>query len=228
VIALTVRTRRRLHQVSGAARSPIASRITARPRLAAGLLLLGTGAGAEILAGPVAGGLAAVYAVLGFLVWLRIRRAKARAAAWSEALDALSGLAADLRAGLAPANALAAHWRIEAVPLVRERVSVAWRVAEATGAPLADLLDRLDADLRGLQRVRLSAAAHAAGTRATAVLLALLPLAGIGVGYGMGADPLRVLLHTPVGTGCAAGAVLLQLAGMAWAERLSRPPGGLT
>jgi tight adherence protein B len=195
--------------------------------LAAGLLALATGTGAGIQAGPVAGGLAAVYAVLGFLAWLRTRRARARAAAWSEALDALSALAADLRAGLAPSSALAAHWRIEAVPLVKARVSVAWRVAEATGAPVADLLDRLDVDLRGLQRVRLSASAHAAGTRATAALLALLPLAGIGVGYGMGTDPLRVLLHTPVGTGCAIGAVLLQLAGLAWTDRLSRPPDGL-
>jgi tight adherence protein B len=188
---------------------------------------VGSGAGAGIGAGPVAAGLAAVYAVLGFLIWLRARHAKGRAAAWSEALDALSALAADLRAGLAPASALAAHWRIEAVPLVRARVTVAWRVAEAAGAPVAELLDRLDVDLRGLHRVRLSAAAHAAGTRATAVLLAFMPLAGIGAGYAMGADPLRILLHTPAGTGCAIGAVLLQLAGLAWTDRLSRPPDGL-
>jgi len=228
VIALAVRTRRRLHQVSGAERAPFGSRILAHPRLAASIAGLGSGLGVGIPAGPVAGGLATVYAVLGFVVWRRIRWARVRALAWSEALDALCALAADLRAGLAPASALAEHWRIAEVPLVRDRVSVAWRVAEATGAPLADLLDRLDADLRGVQRVRLSTAAHAAGTRATAVLLALLPLAGIGVGYGMGVDPLRVLLHTPVGIGCAAGAVLLQLAGLAWTDRLSRPPGGLT
>ncbi len=228
MIALTSRTRRRLRKVSRAERAPIAGRILARPRLAASVVGVGSGLSVAIAVGPVGGLLAAIYAVLGFVVWLRIRRARARAAAWSEALDALSALAADLRAGLASATALAEHWRVAEVPLVRDRVSVAWRVAEATGAPLADLLDRLDVDLRGVQRVRLSAAAHAAGTRATAVLLALLPLAGIAVGYGMGADPLRVLLHTPVGIGCAAGAVLFQLAGLAWTDRLSRPPGGLT
>ena len=78
------------------------------------------------------------------------------------------------------------------------------------------------ADLRGLDRVRLTAAAHAAGTRATAGLLAVLPLAGIGVGYGMGADPLHVLLHTPVGAGCLLAALLLQLAGLGWTARLTR------
>jgi tight adherence protein B len=120
---------------------------------------------------------------------------------------------------------LPAAGAITEVPLVRDRVAVAWRVADVTGAPLADLLDRLESDLRGLERVRLVAAAHAAGTRATAVLLALLPLAGIGVGYGMGADPLHVLFHTPVGVACVTAAVLLQAAGLAWTDRLSATGG---
>ena len=95
------------------------------------------------------------------------------------------------------------------------------RTAERS-ADLADLLDRLEVDLRSLERVRLAAAAHAAGTRATAGLLVVLPVAGIAVGYGMGADPLRVLLHTPVGAACAAVGVLLQAAGIVWTNRLAR------
>jgi tight adherence protein B len=76
-----------------------------------------------------------------------------------------------------------------------------------------------------VERVRLAAAAHAAGTRATAGLLAVLPVAGIGVGYGMGADPLAVLLGTPLGAGCALAALLFQVAGLVWTDRLSRLGG---
>ena len=38
----------------------------------------------------------------------------------------------------------------------------------------------------------------------------------------MGADPLRILLHTPIGAACAGVAVLLQLVGLAWTNRLAR------
>jgi tight adherence protein B len=177
---------------------------------------------AALVDGPLAGLVIAVYGVVAVSWWLRRRAGVAVARARSQALDALAAFAADLRAGLPPSAALAGAPLIDAVPLVRDRVATAVRVADRTGAPLADLLDRLEVDLRGLDRVRLTAAAHAAGTRATAGLLAVLPLAGIGVGYGMGADPLHVLLHTPVGAGCVLAALLLQLAGLGWTARLTR------
>ena len=193
------------------------------------MIFVGTVTGsAGVTAGPVAAALAAVYGLLTAIFWLRYRRTAAEATARAQALDALAALAADLRAGLAPEPArAAARPLLDAVPLVRDRVETAWRVADVTGAPLADLLDRLEVDLRSLERVRLAAAAHAAGTRATAGLLVVLPVAGIAVGYGMGADPLRVLLHTPVGAVCACGALVLQCAGLAWTDWLcTRAFGG--
>ncbi len=197
-----------------------------RPWLTAAVLAVVSGAVLGVLAGPLAALVAATYLLVGAGYWLRRHRRLAAAQARSRALDALTALAADLRAGLPPSAARAsAAPLIDPVPLVRDRVAAAGQVADRTGAPLAELLDRLEVDLRGLERVQLAAAAHAAGTRATAVLLAVLPLAGIGVGYGMGADPLRVLLHTPMGAGCVAVAVLLQLAGLGWAGRLSQPGG---
>ena len=51
-------------------------------------------------------------------------------------------------------------------------------------------------------------------------MLAALPLGGIGLGYAIGADPLDVLLRTPLGAGCAMVAVVLQCAGFLWAQRL--------
>jgi tight adherence protein B len=38
----------------------------------------------------------------------------------------------------------------------------------------------------------------------------------------MGADPLTLLVGTPLGAGCAGVACVLQLAGVCWTERLSR------
>jgi tight adherence protein B len=96
-----------------------------------------------------------------------------------------------------------------------------WRLAERTGAPAAELVERIEADARAADRGRASAQAQAAGAQATALLLAALPLGGIALGYGIGVDPLQVLLHTALGAACAIGAVLLQCAGLLWADRLA-------
>lgn len=180
--------------------------------------------------GPVAGAAVAVYAGLAAAGLLRRRAARRRSEAVVRALDATAALAGDLRAGAAPAGALraaqsglspaAASGGVEVERLGR-RVAAACTVSEATGAPLADLLDRLALDAWARDRIRQAATAQAAGVAATAWLLAALPLAGIGVGYGMGADPLRVLLHTPTGAGCALLALALQVAGLAWSRRLT-------
>lgn len=105
------------------------------------------------------------------------------------------------------------------------RVVAALRISEQLGAPLADLLDRVDDDLRAGQRLRASVAAQTAGSQATAVLLAALPVAGLALGITLGADPLRQLLHTPLGAACAVGALALQTAGLGWSSRLVRTAG---
>ncbi len=99
------------------------------------------------------------------------------------------------------------------------------RLADRTGAPLAELLERIEADARVADRGLDAAAAQAAGARATAWLLAALPLGGIGLGYAIGVDPVAVLLHTPVGGASAVAAVALQISGLLWAERLGAAPG---
>ncbi|MGH3747468.1 MAG: hypothetical protein ACRDT8_08740, partial [Micromonosporaceae bacterium] len=113
---------------------------------------------------------------------------------------------------------------VDATPRGRvlAKLAAAWGVADTTGAPLADVLDRLDIEVRSGERARAMAMAHAASARATAALLAGLPLVGVGLGYALGADPAAVLLHTPIGGFCAIAAAALQLAGLFWASRLSK------
>jgi len=102
------------------------------------------------------------------------------------------------------------------------RLEAAYRISEVLGTPLADLLDRVDADLRAQQRLRLNVQAQLAGAQATSVLLAALPVVGLALGGAMGFDPVAQLLHTPVGGACAVLAALLQCGGLAWTARLVR------
>jgi tight adherence protein B len=177
-------------------------------------------------AGPVAAVLGAVYGGGSAVAIGRWRRTSRRVAAETASLDTVAELAADLRAGAAPASVLsAAEPVLAATPAEFGAVLAAWQVSERTGAPLADVLDRVEAQLRQERQLRLAAAAHRAGTRATALLLAVLPIGGVGLGYGIGADPLDVLFHTPLGAACAIAACVLQVGGVLWTERLSRLDG---
>ncbi len=234
----------------------------------AGAALVGAFLGL-MLAGPVAAVACAGYP--GFLVRMVLRRRRARDAERirSDALDAVTALSDDLRAGLSPVVALGRAWprlvgpspdsggrsaghgfatatvvdegtspllpddpttvlRHDAEPArvaVTSRLASAWQFAARTGAPLAELLERLDTELADREKVRRRALAQTAGTTATAVLLALLPAAGLGLGYAIGADPLHVLLHTAIGAACAAATLLLQVAGVLWTGRLARLDG---
>jgi tight adherence protein B len=209
--------------------------------------VVGCGAGLFATAGygPVAGMVAGAYGGLAARVVLRRRTARVAQEALHNTLDGLACLVGDLRAGIPPAAALDAALPLLTVAGVtvaggvtsmadltrhadsgaRGRVLVglaaAWQVAETAGAPLGDVLDRLDAEVRSGERARALAAAQSASAQVTAVLLGALPLAGVILGYGMGADPLAVLFGTPLGAVCAITAVVLQLAGLGWTRRLA-------
>ncbi len=200
---------------------------------------LATGAALLTLAAGVAG-VSAVRAASGRA---RRRRAEALRAA---VLDLLAGLAAELRAGSQPRDALAVV--SASVPALLAPVAaaarspvadpaaaldlaarepgaaaladlaVAWRVVADTGAGLAGVVDRVAAGARAEAAVRREVASQLAGPRATAALLAGLPLAGVGLGAALGADPLGFLLEARPGRICLLAAVLLVAAGGAWTE----------
>lgn len=190
------------------------------------IVLAGAGLGAAS-GGPVAAVALAGYAALATRALLRWRRNRQAELIRRRGLDLLCGLAADLRAGLPiPSNVeIAAVERAAGADRLRDLTSAAVRLADRTGAPLAELIERIEADARATDRGLAAAAAQAAGARATAWLLAALPLGGIGLGYGIGVDPVAVLLHSTVGGVCAILAVALQIVGLLWAERLGGPTG---
>jgi tight adherence protein B len=200
-----------------------------RIRLCCGIATVAALAGLMV-SGPVAAGVAATYAVAA--IWALGRQSAQRAETVSgrQAMEAVGALAADLRAGLSVAAALttasaaladaARPGKVRAA--VARRVSAALDLAVATGAPLADVLDRLDHHLRAVERMHATARAQAAGAQASALLLAAMPIGGIAVGFVVGTNPLNVLLHTVIGAGCLAAGIALQLGGLAWSQRLTR------
>ncbi|MDK1476339.1 type II secretion system F family protein [Streptomyces sp. 549] len=105
-------------------------------------------------------------------------------------------------------------------------VAACWRAAVDGGAGLADGLDRVASALRAEREQREEVRAQLAGPRSTAVVLALLPLFGLVLGATMGADPVRVLLHSPVGWAVLTAAGLLEWAGLAWVSRIVRTAEG--
>jgi tight adherence protein B len=101
-------------------------------------------------------------------------------------------------------------------------LAACWRVAVDQGAGLAAGLDRLEGALRAERDQRADLRAQLAGARATAVMLAGLPVLGLLLGAAMGADPLHVLLHTGAGLGCLLIGGVLEGVGLWWALRIVR------
>ncbi|HET9255046.1 MAG TPA: type II secretion system F family protein [Pseudonocardiaceae bacterium] len=101
-----------------------------------------------------------------------------------------------------------------------ERLAQAWALADRYGIPLADLLDAVRGDTE--HRVRFSAEIQArlAGPRATAAMLAGLPLLGLALGQALGAAPLRVLCQSPMGQPLLVIGTGLACVGVHWSAHL--------
>lgn len=132
---------------------------------------------------------------------------------------------AELGADVAPAL-LAAAQEPTAVPEVLRGLAACWQVCSRTGSGLADAVDRLTEALRSRHAQQRAVAASLAGPRASAGVLALLPLAGIALAAGLGARPLHVLLHTPLGLVCLVLGVGLDALGLWWTGRIVQRAAG--
>jgi tight adherence protein B len=87
---------------------------------------------------------------------------------------------------------------------------------------LAELLEAARRDL--LARIRFGSRVDSAlaGARATAAVLAALPILGIGLGQLMGATPVRVLLGGGAGAALLVVGTGLACAGLLWSDAITR------
>lgn len=135
------------------------------------------------------------------------------------AAAAAAQIGGDVAAALRPPDACA-------VGPVLDALAACWSVCSTSGSGLASAVERLEEGLRAEQAQRRAVDAELAGPRATAGLLALLPVAGLLLASGLGAHPLHVLLHTPVGVVCLVGGLGLDAFGVWWTGRLVVRAGG--
>lgn len=199
--------------------------------------------------------LAGIVVAVGWASLRHLRHRRARAAAQERAtavVELCEGLAADLRAGQPPLSALrAAAWEWPEFALVADAgrlggdvaaalrrlaerpgahglnaVAAAWVVAHRSGAGLADavaLAARAGREDRATARV---VETELASARATARLLAVLPLGVLLIGRGSGGDPFGFLLGSVPGLVCLGAGLLLTWAGLTWLERIARSVQG--
>jgi tight adherence protein B len=226
-------TGRGLPVVGGAAGTPV---------VLAAVLAAAVGA---LLSTPLVAALAAAGAAAGVRAWSR-RGATAQVDASLRGLaDGLGALAADLRSGRSLVDAAAAAEQACGDPragrsLVRAvrtpevapaeapgeiadalaRIAAATGLSTRTGCSLAAVATAVEDDLRARARHRAEMRAATAGPRASAVVLAGLPVLGLLMGSGVGADPWRILTATGAGQALLVGGVALEAAGLAWSRRL--------
>lgn len=188
----------------------------------------------------------AIAAVVAFGLALHRSASRQRQARQfrSETATFLRAWSAELRSGLAPVDAARAAAGDDAVwnPIrIASAVDVpdallavaakpggealvdaaaAWSIADTTGAPLAVVLGRVADAVQAIVDVDREVAVEAAPARATARLMAFLPVIGILLGTTLGADPVGVLVGTGLGVACLVLGLALACLGLWWIERL--------
>ncbi|MDD7966537.1 type II secretion system F family protein [Actinomycetospora lemnae] len=122
--------------------------------------------------------------------------------------------------GDVPAALRAARTREPAVAAHLDRLASAWALADRHGIALAGPAGAVAHDLRSRARMAGGLRARLAGPRATAAVLAGLPVLGVLLGEGIGARPWAVLTGGLVGQVLLVVGVGLVCAGLAWTERI--------
>ncbi|KRB76176.1 hypothetical protein ASE01_14250 [Nocardioides sp. Root190] len=227
------------------------------PWRTAGVVGTATVLGTLVLASRSTAVLAVVSALLVLGGGRLVRRARATRRAdvtRARVIELCDVLCAELAAGQSASGALeraAADWEVVA-PVARAAssggdvigglralagepgaaalrlVAAAWQVSQRTGHGLATTLARVAEDLRAAEQTRRVVAGELASARATARLLAALPLVALAMASGSGASPWPFLLGHPVGLACLGGGLGLGYAGLSWVEALARDVDRLT
>jgi tight adherence protein B len=136
-------------------------------------------------------------------------------AASLRAVSARARLGADVAAGLRAAarvSALPAHW---------DRLAVCWRLANDHGLAIGTLMRAAQLDVAERQRFSARVESGMAGARATAGILAGLPVLGVLLGQLIGAGPVSFLLGGHAGGWLLVIGSALACAGLLWADRIT-------
>jgi len=123
-------------------------------------------------------------------------------------------LGADVGAGLREAA------RTSSAPESWERIAVCWDLAARHGLAIATLMAAAQQDIVSRQRFSDTIHAGLAGARATAAILAALPVMGVLLGGLIGAHPMSFLLHGFSGAVSLTVGIALMCAGMIWSDRI--------
>lgn len=101
-------------------------------------------------------------------------------------------------------------------------VAAVLAVAQETGAPMAPTLERLAGLLREQAAQRRALDASLAGPRATAKLVMMLPIVGLGFGLALGLDVLGAVASGGIGTWSVLVGAALMVAAWAWSRAIVR------
>jgi len=108
----------------------------------------------------------------------------------------------------------------EGVGAAWRALACVWRVAERSGAPVADCLCALADSLRSMAATEREIDVAMAGPQSTVRLISVLPLVSIALGWCLGFDALTVLVTTNLGMVFAALGVALWCIGVGWSRLL--------
>lgn len=108
------------------------------------------------------------------------------------------------------------------------RLAACWQVGVTAGAGLSALVERVAMTSRAAQAHRQDVAAQLAGPRATATMLAALPVLGLLMAGTLNMRPLDFLFGSLPGAACLLSGVALDACGLWWTNRMAaraQPPG---
>ena len=131
------------------------------------------------------------------------------------AVAARARLGADVAAGLrgvGETSVLQAHW---------ERLAVCWQLAADHGLAMSALVQAAQRDIAERQRFSDQVRSAMAGARATAVILASLPLFSVVMGQLIGARPTAFLLGGQLGGCLLVVGLTLVCGGLLWSDRIT-------
>ena len=140
-----------------------------------------------------------------------LRLADPDGSVWPTAAQ-LAGIGGDVVVGL-QADAHGDEWL--------RALAACWAVSADSGAGLESAVGHLAESARDADEVRDQLAVQLAGPRATARVLAALPILGIAMSQLAGADAIGWLLGSPAGLACLVIGVGLDVLGFIWTNRMA-------